>query len=167
MDDTLQIYFSFCVSLLRGNIIKTERLPGMHPFLTLEWAETGPGGEGKGHVWSPARMPRPLQQLWQHLPQWGQVCGEAQRILVRLHQFSIRRAILQKRYNRHFHLPMCRVVVNTGYGQVIESHDLTVLRWPSFCLGFSIFWDCISPQHNYRCSLSLSVDAGSAILLNG
>lgn len=98
----------------------------MHPLLTLEWAETGPGGEGKGHVWSPARMPRPLQQLRQHLPQWGQVCGEAQRILMRLHQFSIWRAVLQKRYNRHFRLPMRRVVVNTGHGhgQVIEPHDL-------------------------------------------
>ena len=72
----------------------------MHTLLTLEWAKAGPGGEGEGHIWSSARVPGPLQQLWQHLPQWGQVCGEAQWILLRLHQFTIWRTLLQKRYNR-------------------------------------------------------------------
>ena len=77
----------------------------MHTLLTLEWAKAGPGGEGEGHIWSSARVPGPLQQLWQHLPQWGQVCGEAQWILLRLHQFTIWRTLLQKRYNRIYVFP--------------------------------------------------------------
>lgn len=93
-------------------------------LLTLEWTETGPGGESKSHVWSPARMPRPLQQLWQHLQQRGQVCGEAQWILMWLYQFTIWRALLQKRYDMNFCSTVCCIIAPTGHDQVIESYDL-------------------------------------------
>ena len=74
-----------------------ERIPGVHPCPENEWRDPWPGGKGKNHARGEARLLGPLHQLWGVLPQRGQVCGEVQRLLMRLLCHGVRRALLHQR----------------------------------------------------------------------
>lgn len=60
----------------------TEGVLGLYPSPTDERHHPRPGREGQGHAWGQARLPRPLHQFWDVLPEWREVCGEVQRLLV-------------------------------------------------------------------------------------
>lgn len=75
-----------------------EGLPGLHPSPANERHHPRPGREGRGHAWGQARLPRPLYQFWDVLPERREVRREVQRLLVWLHRHCLWWPILHQRW---------------------------------------------------------------------
>lgn len=90
-------FFIFIPDICRRHGVQAEGLPGLHSLSAAERRHPGPGGEGEDHARGPTRLPGSLQQLRLVLPEPGPLCGESQRLPLRLRPVGVHRSLLQHR----------------------------------------------------------------------
>lgn len=81
------VLVSACVC--RRNRFPTERVSRLHSFAEAQREDAGFGGEGRDHAGSDGGMSRTLQQLREPVPESRHLCGELQRLHLRLQSLSL------------------------------------------------------------------------------
>ena len=88
--------YPLCVCRRHG--VQAEGLQRLHSLPAAERRHPGPGGEGEDHARGSTRLPGSLQQLRLAVPEPGPLCGESQRLPVRLQPVGVHWSLLPHRY---------------------------------------------------------------------